>query len=174
VAALAKLSTCAALLPSVRVCSELLHFSFIRACLSRARSLVRVASCLHRPCAVAANPASAHARLHVVVLLGHLSWRMAPARTAYVALTSSLCTASPSPRHCRTRGPRSCRAVPVCAATSRQYLHTAAPLRPSHSRARQPRLQRPPRALRTSVTLEPSSLRSLLCASASPPAALGA
>jgi hypothetical protein len=32
-------------------------------------------------------PASAHARLYVVVLLGHLSWRTAPARTARVLLT---------------------------------------------------------------------------------------
>jgi hypothetical protein len=42
----------------MRVSSELLHFSFIRARLSRARSLVRVASCLHRPCAAAASPAA--------------------------------------------------------------------------------------------------------------------
>jgi hypothetical protein len=32
-------------------------------------------------------PASAHACLYVVVLLGHLSWRTAPARTACVPLT---------------------------------------------------------------------------------------
>jgi hypothetical protein len=35
--------------------------------------------------------------------------------TAYVPLTPSRCTASPPPRHCRTRGPRSCCVIPASA-----------------------------------------------------------
>jgi hypothetical protein len=72
----------------VRVCSELLHFSFIHARLSRARSSVRVASCLHRPCAAAANPAA-----------------VAAAPSTRTRLRTLVRTAAPLSRCYRTRGP---------------------------------------------------------------------
>jgi hypothetical protein len=49
-------------------------------------------------------PASAHARLYVVDLLGHLSWRTAPARTARVPLTPPV------------RAARSCAYTRACSA----------------------------------------------------------
>jgi hypothetical protein len=58
------LPSCVASLPSVRVRSELLHFSFIRARPSRALSLVRVASCSLRPSSARTLPRrSASARV---------------------------------------------------------------------------------------------------------------
>jgi hypothetical protein len=162
VAALAKLPSCAASLPSVRVCSELLHFSFIRARLSHARSLVRVASCLHRPCAAAANPAA-----------------VAAAPSARTRLRTPIRTAALLSRSYRTRGPGLAALAFVHVPAQLLHLltpsawrpftplrprpappapaHAVAPPRPNHSCARrQPCLQRPLRLFRRCRASAPS------------------
>jgi hypothetical protein len=146
----------------VRVRSELLHFSFIRARLSRARSLVRVVSCLHRPCAAATNPAA-----------------VAAAPSACTRLRTLVRTAAPLSRCYRTRGPGLVALALVHVPAQLLHLltpsawrlftplgpwpappapaHAVAPPRPNHSRVRrQPCLQRPLRPFRRCRASAPS------------------
>jgi hypothetical protein len=143
--------------------------SSCRSTLSRRATAPRALSSAPVPSLRAAGPASAHACLHVVVLLSQLSWRTAPARTAHVLLRSfSFSTPLPDPwapaLPCRSIA-RTC--VPALFAPPhglrRLRAHAPAPPRRSRQPSRVP-LQRAPsrtRALRTRACARESA--SLLC-----------